>query len=47
MRSTLAAGGLMYTFVNMHEAVRLRSRDALMRFGERVLEVRPDAGGRR
>lgn len=36
----VAAGGLTYAYVNMHEAVRLWSRDILMKFGERVLEVR-------
>lgn len=43
-------GGLIYAYVNMHEAVRLWSRDVLMKFGERVLEVQPlvaGAGGRR
>lgn len=47
---TLATGGLIYAYVNMHEAVRLWSRDVLMKFGERVLEVQPlvaGAGGRR
>ena len=37
----VAAGGLIYAYINMHQAVRLWSRDALMKFGERVLEVQP------
>ena len=43
----VAVGGLIYAYINMHQAVRLWSRDALMKFGERVLEVQPVAGGRR
>lgn len=41
----VAAGGLIYAYVTMHEAVRLWSRDLLMRFGERVLEVQPPSAG--
>jgi len=35
----VAAGGLIFAYSCMHEVVQLKSRELLMKFGERVLEV--------